>query len=389
MTQVVESVATPSWVLFFRRHERRLAALWLVFTFCCVAGTLVRPVRVRVLTTMASLVDRWDGRWNRRLAAGVALYQRGDYEGAVTYLSRLDRIFPARSNRHGRDKEREYLLRLLALSYEKSGRTTRAMATWERLVAFDSLNYENHFGYAQAAERLLSGWALAEEARNGYAATLGTYPAHLPAVRGYIDYYMDRGEFQPVVAAWEAYLDAFFPQRVTVTLGDTAISVLVPTDGRAHDVEVAFARPVDGADSLRIRTGGFPIALDSAAVLTASRVGTPGGRARHSLDVGATVAPDMARDTIAWLPNDTTAALTLPVASIEGPITRVQLRVRLFKPADAALWGIVAKSYRNLLAWPALAASRERTAVFASDDAADRLYASPRWLPPGLPPDAP
>ena len=67
----------------------------------------------------------------------------------------------------------------------------------------------------------------------------------------------------------------------------------------------------------------------------------------------------------------------------------MQLRVRLFKPADAALWGIVAKSYRNLLAWPALAASRERTAVFASDDAADRLYASPRWLPPGLPPDAP
>ena len=98
MTQVVESVATPSWVLFFRRHERRLAALWLAFTFCCVAGTLVRPVRVRVLTTMASLVDRWDGRWNRRLAAGVALYQRGDYEGAVTYLSRLDRIAGSYAN---------------------------------------------------------------------------------------------------------------------------------------------------------------------------------------------------------------------------------------------------------------------------------------------------
>lgn len=388
MRQQVESAQLSPLVAAFRRHERRLAALWLLLTALACVATVVQPVRVRILSVLGSMVDRWEWRWNQRLADGAALYQRGDYAGAVRYLDNLDRIFPARSNRHGRDKEREYLLRLLALSYEKAGERTRAMQTWERLVAFDSLNFENHFGYAQAAERLLSGWALAEEARNGYAATLTRYPAYLPAVRGYIDYYMDRGEFLPVVTAWESYLDAYFPQRVTVTLGKTPLTVLVPTDGRAHDVEVVLSTPAT-AQELRITTGGFAFALDSAAIVTAPRVGDAAGRARQSLNLATIAAPAMTRDSLAWLPQDTTAALTLPLTGVPAPVARVQLRLRLFKPADAAIWGLVAKSYRNLLQWDKLADTRSRTAPFGSSDDADRLFAQPRWLPPGLPADAP
>lgn len=388
MQQPVESVQLSPLVAAFRRHERRLAALWLLLTALACLATVVQPVRVRILAGLGSIVDRWEWRWNRRLADGVAIYQRGDYAGAARYLANLDRIFPARSNRHGRDKEREYLLRLLALSYEKAGERGRAMRTWERLVAFDSLNFENHFGYAQAAERLLSGWALAEEARNGYAATLTRFPAHLPSVRGFIDYYMDRGEFQPVVTAWETYLDAFFPQRVTITVGDTPLTVLVPTDGRSHDVEVAIPTPA-AATELRLSTGGFAFALDSAAIVTAPRVGDAGARARQVLDVTAVASPAMSRDSLTWLPKDTSAALTLPLTGVAAPIARVQLRLRLFKPADAAIWGLVAKSYRNLLQWDKLTETRARTAPFASDDDADRLFAQPRWLPPGLPADAP
>ncbi len=388
MQQRVASGQLSPLVAAFRRHERRLAALWLLLTALACVATVVQPVRVRILSVLGSAVDRWEWRWNQRLADGVAIYQRGDYAGASRYLANLDRIFPARSNRHGRDKEREYLLRLLALSYEKAGERTRAMQTWERLVAFDSLNFENHYGYAQAAERLLSGWALAEEARNGYAATIARFPAHLPSVRGYIDYYMDRGEFQPVVTAWEAYLDAFFPQRVTITLGKTPLTVLVPTDGRSHDVEVALPSPAT-AQELRISTGGFAFALDSAAIVTAPRVGEVASRARQSFDLATVAAPEMTRDSLAWLPKDTSAALSLPLTGVTAPVARVQLRLRLFKPADTAIWGLVAKSYRNLLQWEKLADTRTRTAPFGSSDDADRQFVQPRWLPPGLPENAP
>ena len=67
----------------------------------------------------------------------------------------------------------------------------------------------------------------------------------------------------------------------------------------------------------------------------------------------------------------------------------VQLRLRLYKPADAATWAMVQKSYRNLLRWEQLATSRMRTATFADPADADRLYAQPRWVPPGIRGDAP
>jgi len=388
MQQPVESVQLSPLVAAFRRYERRLAALWLAGTALLCLITLVRPVRQRVLDRLGAIVDRSEWRWNARLAEGVGRYQRGDFAGAAAYLERLDRIYPARSNRFARDREREYLLRILALSYEKAGKSGAAMRTWERLVAFDSLNFENHFGYAQAAQRLLSGWAMAEEAKNGYAAALRTFPAHLPSVRGYMSYYIDRGEFEPVVAAWEAYLGAYFPQRVAVALGDSVVTALVPTDGEPHDVEFAFPEPAAGVD-LQIRTGGFAMALDSASVRTALRAGESGVRAWQRLDLATLRAPDMARDTIAWIPNDTTSALTLPLPEGRSTIARVRLRLRLYKPADAAAWAMVRKSYRNLLRWDQLQLSRARTATFADAPSADRLYILEHWRPDGVAKDAP
>ncbi|MCC6927919.1 MAG: hypothetical protein IT359_02900 [Gemmatimonadaceae bacterium] len=388
MTVRSEPVQAPTLVAAFRRHERRLAALWLAGTALLCLITLVRPARQAVLTLLGRAVDRYEWRWNERLGDGVALYQRGDFAGAAAYLERLDGIYPARSNRFARDREREYLLRILALSHEKAGKSGAAMRTWERLVAFDSLNFQNHVGYAQAAQRLLSGWAMAEEAKDGYAAALRKFPAHLPSVRGYMSYYMDRGEFEPVVTAWEAYLGSYFPQRVTVALGDSSVTVLVPTDGEAHDVEFAFTQPAP-AGELHVRTGGFAVALDSAAVVTALRAGDAAGRARVPLDLSTLRAADMARDTIAWLPKDTTSALVVPVPGVGAPIARVQLRLRLFKPADQGTWAMVRKSYRNLLRWDALAHARLLTATFVDAADADRLYAQVRWLPPGVRGDAP
>src|SRR5689334_21105967 len=111
-------VTPGSWVDFFRRNERRIAAGWLAATLVVVAAVVIAPVRIRLLCAMCVAADRWEGRWERQLAEGVRLVTGKRYSAAAAPLSHLDAEYPARNVRYGRDKEREYLLRLLATSYE-------------------------------------------------------------------------------------------------------------------------------------------------------------------------------------------------------------------------------------------------------------------------------
>ena len=380
------SVPPVRWVDFFHRHERRLAVLWLVGTLVLFGGLAITPLRLRVLWAMQVVVGRWDDRWRLRLRDGERMVAAGRYAEATPYLEGLDRDFPARNVRHARDKERELLLRLLAQSYEARGRTGRAMATWQRLVAFDSLNYANHFGYAQAAERLLSGWALAPEARDGYARVLQILPSHLPSVRGYIDYYMDRGEFIPVVQAYRAYLDALLVQPLTLTTGDTTIAVLVPVDGRSHDVEVSIDRSGGRQDSLRFQARGLAFAVERVTLIPAEVVGRMTRVDPLQLSLDGAIATHLHRDGSAWVPEDSSENLTLPVGPVSGGVRRVLLRVRLYKPVDAGLWAQVDKSYRNLLNPSGLADARDRTALFASAEDADAALAQLPWAREGLRP---
>jgi tetratricopeptide (TPR) repeat protein len=379
-----------TWLDAARRHERLLAALWILGVVLLFGAMAVKPIRLRLLGGLQGAAVRYDARWERRLAEGQRLVIAGRFDEATAYLDRLDAEFPARTSRYGRDKEREYLLRLLAQSYEATGHTGKAMATWTRLVAFDSLNYRNFFGYAQAAERLLSGWAVAPEARDGFARALDLLPSHLPSLRGYVAYYNDRGEWREVAAAYRTYLDAFLLEQVTLRIGDSTRVVPVLIDGLAHNFDVAVPVPPGWSGDLVLSSSVYPMALEQVAVLPALTVGAPAVRTPREVSLAAMTASNMTRSGPGWVPTDSVAALHVPLQSGVTGLVRVTLRLRTFKLLDAPLWAMITKAYRNLLDAGGLADAQLRTATFASPAAADSAFSRLEWTRGGqFVPEAP
>lgn len=380
---MAERSLTAPWPDLARRHERRLAALWIAGVALLFVAMAVRPVRIRLLNALQWAATRYDARWDRRLAEGRGLVNQGRFEEAAGFLERLDAEFPARTSRYGRDKQREYLLRLLARSYEAAGRKTRAMATWERLRTFDSLNYRNHFGYAQAAERLSSGWAVAPEAREGFARALDLLPSHLPSLRGYIAFHNDRGEWRDVAAAYRTYLDAFLLEQVTLRIGNSTRSLPVLVDGRPHDLDVAIAVPPGWIGDLTLTSSTYPIALERVAVLPAVTVGAAARREPRAVSLAALTTSAMVRGGAGWVPADSAAALRVPLQAGATGLARVSLRLRLFKLLDAPLWALVSRAYRNLLDAPGLAEAGSRTALFGVPAAADTAFGRLDWTREG------
>lgn len=365
-----------------RRYERRLAGLWLGLSLLLLGSFAVGSVRIRILTTISRAADWWDARWDRRLAAGELLVAQGKFDQAVGYLEQLDAIFPARTSRYGRDKEREYLLRLLAKSYEALGRKGRTMAVWSHLVAFDSLNYRNHFGYAQAAERLLSGWAEAPEARDGYARALRLLPSHLPSLRGYLRYYMDRGEFREVREAYRGYLDAGLLGSVTIQAEGAMASHSVRVDGRSHELQIPLAPSAGWDGTVTIAAGPYPLAIEAVFVRSPMRVGQTDAGVEHSLPVPTAIR--MTRSGAGWVPEDSSAGLQVSVPPEWRDVASLRVGVRVFNLTDAVSWKQFAKAYRNLLDYDGLAAAERRTAPFRSPAAADSAFARLDWAPGGM-----
>ena len=375
------SLPVAAWRDRVRRHERTLAALWLAAVALLLLILVVPRTRNAILYRVQGLADRWDARWNSRLARGDSLLAHGRNAEAAAYLERLDAVFPARNARHVRDKQREHLLDLLGRSYEALGRTGRAMGAWNRLVAFDSLNYYNHYLRAMAAERMLSGWAIAPEARDGFASTLKINPNHLPSVRGFIRYYSDRSDWHPVVEAFHAYLDAFLVQGVTVRVGDTTVIVMVPVDGRPHAISVELR---GGQETARISADGFPFAVDSATVTPAARVGIAGPRSVTALEVAAYNGLEPT-GTGAFRPVADSGALAfaLPTPPAGANLGFV---VRLFKPVERALWEMVAQGHRNNLDHAGIPLDAARCVVFPTAEAADAVLEHLPSARSGLPP---
>jgi hypothetical protein len=373
----------PAWRGWVRRHERILAALWLAAVAVLLLGLAVPRSRDAALYRVQSLSDRWDARWDSRLTRGDSLVAAGRDTAAVAYLERLDGVFPARNARHARDKQREHLLDLLARGYEALGKTGRAMATYDRLVAFDSLNYYNHYLRATAAERLLSGWAIAPEARDGFAGALQLNPNHLPSVRGYIRYFSDRSDWHPVVEAFHAYLDAFLVQAVSVRAGADTVSVMVPVDGRTHTVSLLLH---GAADSAAIHANGFAFAVDTVTVTAPARVGAAQAARATVLGSPSVRGFDPASNG-AVRPTAEGGALTYPLPRASDGAS-VRFTVRLFKPVDATLWTTVAMSHRNILDHDGIPADASRCVVFPDAASADAVMDHLPSARDGLPPAA-
>ena len=174
---------------FFQRHERSLAIGYIALVVLFLGAFTFFPVRSRILDGIQRGIHTWDNRWTRRLEVGEAMVRAGHYDEAVGYLEQLDREFPAKDVRHGRDKERERLLVALGRCYTELDRKSRAIETYQRLVRFDPRNYRNHYALGVAANKLLAGWAPAVEARDAFLQVLAINPNHLPSVRGAMAYH--------------------------------------------------------------------------------------------------------------------------------------------------------------------------------------------------------
>ncbi len=358
----------PAWREGFRRHERTLAWAWVALVAGFLALLVLPPTRHWFLGRVEAGVRASEARWTSRLEEGERLLAAGDYALAAQRLDALDREFPARDVRHGRDKERERLLLALAAAYTRLEQKGRALRAAQALAAFDPLNYRNHYALALVSDHFLSGWALAPEAKDAYAAVLAIHPSHMPSMRGYVAYYAARGEWPEVRRIWEVYLDAFLLQPVTLRAGRDSVTVMANATGRAQDVEFLLP-PGAAADSLRFDARGMALAIDRVALVRPLRAGAAEART------------DLVLPLAAPLRGDTSLGVAAPAAA--AGLERVRVTLRLFKPADKALWNSVSAAYRNLLDWDGLAAAGARIDVLPRAGLADSVLGRQEWATEG------
>jgi tetratricopeptide (TPR) repeat protein len=348
---------------FVRVHERELVAVSLLglalLGGIVTVGILVNRIREPALDRVEQIINYWDDRWTRRLEHGERLVKDKEYAQAVEYLAALDRDFPARSVRHKRDMERERLLRALGTSYSELGKKRLALETYRRLVEFDPRNFESRHLLAEACLK----FGELDLAVEHIAGVLKIHPTHMPSVRALLKIHFDKGNFAAVVDAYEAYLNAFLVQPAEAKLGQSSAKFNVPVDGRFHDVELRLNHSPDTPGELVLAAGQLAIEIKRVAIEAPVLVGKPG-------------VPTVALwpGAILWRAQEMTpigsgsyralgpgAALRLDVPPQPRGVAKVYLTLRLFKPFDPELWGMVQKSYERLLKYDELKAARARS----------------------------
>lgn len=328
---------------FIARHERALIVLWLAG---CAGLLAVMAVWGLYFNGAERVVDAWDERWVARLDAAEALLETRQFERALSELEQVDADCPATFVKHRLDKQRERSLTLLGQCYAALDKKAKARATFERLVAFDPRNYANHFARAEALRAIGDG-----DAREAYEQVLAIHPTHLPSVAALMDMAFDAGNYAPVVAQFERYLDAWLLARIRVQCGERSVALEVPVDGLAHTLEAAFEVPEGWNGALEIVSGGYQTRverLELEAPLYA------GGQQR--------AAPTVLEGAQAWTAVDTaldgsgapremtrTSALRSPPIALASGAARVRLRIRLFKSVSDEMWTQARKAYANRL----------------------------------------
>lgn len=343
--------ATYSFRRLFWRHERTLVAVTvgglLLFGGVFSVSILVNRIRVPMLDGVEQLLENWDNRWTRRVEYGERLVNTKQYGPAVEYLLALDRDFPARNVRHGRDGERERILRALGRSYDELGKKSLTLATYRRLVEFDPRNFESHHLLAQASLKFKEP----ELAQKHLGEILKMHPSHLPSVRAQIKIHFDKGDYGAVAASFERYLNGFLMQPVVAGLGQSSARANVAVDGLYHAVQLRLAQPKDTAAELSLQIGEYAIEIEQVTLQGALAVGQP----------GLAMTPVWPSQT-AWRAQDMVkigegrfralgpgATLRLQIPAQSQDIAAVHLKLRLFKPIDSELWRMARTSYQRLL----------------------------------------
>lgn len=340
----------------YRHYERMLVGLY-VISILLIAGVFCMAMIAMSLrgdNILSDLMTRvedvhayWDDRWSRRVEYGERLVSSGHFEAAVFYLTALDQDFPARNVKHKRDRERERLLYALGSSYAEMGKKRKTINTYRSLVEFDPRNFRNHYLLAVNCVRFNEY----EEAKEEFRQVLAIHPTHLPSLKEYVSIHFNRGDFRPVIGAFEEYMNAFQVQNITVELGDLSTTVGVQVDGNCHDIEVRLRQKQGWAGTLAIYSGGLSIEIEHVILKAPVMVG----------DIGDLTSRIWSGET-SWqseemecinvgsyhsLGSDSVARLDIQ-AQPQG-VDKICIRLRLFKKYDAELWNLVEKSYHNLL----------------------------------------
>jgi tetratricopeptide (TPR) repeat protein len=241
------------------------------------------------------------------------------------------------------------------------GKKRLALDTYRRLVEFDPRNFENRHLLAQACLR----FGELDMAAEHLAGVLKIHPTHMPSVRALLKIHFDKGNFAAVIAAYETYLNAFLVQQAEATLGQSSAKFNVPVDGRFHDVEVRLNHSPDTPAELALAVGQLAIEIKRVAIEAPLLVGKP----------GVPTVPLWPGET-SWRVQEMTpvgvgsyralgpgAALRLEVPPQPRGVAKLYLTLRLFKPFDPELWGMVQKSYERLLRYDDLKAARARSVI--------------------------
>lgn len=327
-----------------QRHERKLILVWLAGCSLLLAGFAYWAVLSR---GAERTVAGWDARWVAKLDAAQALVDAQRFDEAALTLERLDAEFPARFIKHHFDRERERLLSLLGTSYLELDRKGKAIATLERLAAFDPKNFDNHFQLGEA----LRHFADSNAARAAYEQVLAIHPTHLPAVLAELELAWAGSLYAQIVDDYERYLNAWLLARVRVSFGEHTFELDRQVDGRAHWIEGALDVPAGWNGPVCLETRGFSARLSALEIVPPMRVGI--AEPLEVVTLGAD-APWIARsgdmrDGAGLSASARDSRMCIESLSLPHGASRVRLELTLYKALPAKMWQRVAKSYSNRL----------------------------------------
>ena len=312
-----------SFASLMERHRRRVAVAYLGVLALACAIVVVPQLRAAVGGRAARLFDLREAALLDRLRQAESLVEAGDNETALGILYDLDARFPARTNRHSLDRERERILHAIGAAELASGRKGRSLTAYRAAVAFDPNNVTNHVALAEAALAL----AEADEAATHFLHAFELYPSDAAAVRNLIAMRHEDADYAGVVEVFETYLGATRVTELALTDGDATVGAKVPVDGRTYEIRFAVSG-LDRAVPLDVFSRHPTLEIRGARWESAARAGVP-GRAGGDLSITRPEAAKRVR-----LPTDAAVAV---------------LDVRVGVPIDDQTWSLVESSYRNLL----------------------------------------
>lgn len=336
-----------AWI---QRNERTLAVAWIAG---CALLLAVLAVWGLGLNGAERAVERWRRGWIDETERARVELQQGRTDAALARLERIVSTNGVDSVKHRFDKEHERALALLADAYAAQGKKGKALATLERLCAFDPKNFDNHFRHAQALLEFDEGGAAVE----AFERVLAIHPTHWPSVAARIDLEYGAGAYAPIPGLYERYLDAWLLARLRLVAGEREAWFEVQADGREHQAQFELALDSGWSGPLVLETRGYSAELARLEFVPAMRVGESGRSAAVELRAGEVAASDV------------NSRIELGDVSLPAGAQLVRVTLTVFKRVEAPSWAKVRKAYQNRLLHAELDTAARRTRVGGCDAA--------------------